>query len=678
MKPNVLMSNRSKTLMTAALVGIVTTSIPALAQVSAQQAANRAAVQFQAPTNNAHQVIMVQNANANAPMNAAPVAPGPQTLNAAGLPIDPNAPLSPKDQALLEFRSQPPVDMPMFITQTQWTPAVEDQFSAFVAKFGAGVKAHPMRTLKTYMRDPSINMYASTDPAGVIFYSDCADLPYFLRSYFAFKNGLPMSIATDAVMNMHPFGSMPANGFDTWSMANPLRTDVSPYGNTLTHRAGSNIPSAPGREKNFLKYWEILMDAGSTRTFMVSPLTPNYDLSDVYPVKLDRSGIRPGTLIHTDGHMLVVINVNTHGDVELIDAHPDNSLQFKTLDPSKLRRDIPDRAYGFFRFRPAQTTGGQYLIAANGQRAIYGAKIVTESDQQLFAEGKWSMEQWFGPGSQIAPQQPVEPTAYKHAFAAVNFFDYLRNQLANTVETADDAAEDLFLGLCNDLKLRTADVQKAIDDGLPNQPHPATLPQDIFNADPAWEADATPSRDGRTRQAILNLPNLVVQKYKQGIKNQFKLTYAGTPEQFQQAVIAKLAKSDLVCKAVYKNSAGNPVTMNFSSLVARAPRMSFDMSDCVEKRWGARGAELATCRDQDPSNLWYAAEQSMRNTAGKLNDTSAMIIRSDRPITLQMLQSGQYVDQPDSSLISLGFSRSTQPDIKTYFASPQFVQDLSR
>jgi hypothetical protein len=588
-------------------------------------------------------------------------------------------PLSDKDKALYPFRHQQPQVMPVMITQPSWTPVIEDQFSAFVAKFGAGVKARPMHLLNFYMHDANTNQFVNSnpDPAGVYYYSDCADLPYFLRSYFAYKMGLPMAIAADAVMNMQPFASQSAAGYDTWSATHPDRTDVSPYGNTLTRRAASNIPPRPGAEKNFINYWSTLMDVGSTRTFMVSPFTPNYNLSDVYPVKIDRSGIRPGTLIHSDGHMLIVTSIHSNGDIELIDAHPDNSLQFKTLDPSKLMRDRPDRAYGFFRFRPAQAVGGQWITGSNGQPALYGAKIVTATDQELYAAGVWSVEQWMGPGANIAPGQPVDPTQWKKGFAQVGFFDFLRAQMSSNVESADDASGDLLNSLCNDLKQRVADVDAA--GTLPSQARPQELPLNIYNADATWEAYATPSRDGRTRQAIINLPGLITQNYRNGIRNLYKLSYSGSAAQYQQTIAAKWAHLDATCKVTYKNSVGMPVTIGFSALVQRAPRMSFDYADCPEKRWGAPDDEIArTCKDQDPGNRWFKAEQVMRNAGGKTNDNGTLVVRSDRPITLEMLEGGQFVDQADSSPINLGLSRSLQPNVKAYLWSPQFVQDLSR
>ncbi len=705
MSPKVSKTARQNAFLTAATVAVVTMSSPAhagffghskqwreaqaasltqqqwdrqqaqiLNQQDAQQYQPAPAYQQQGP-----QIIDVANPVAS---NIVDVQNGQlEQVDKNGVPLlgPDGQPLSDKDKALYPFRHQQPQVMPVTVIQPSWTPEIENQFSAFVAKFGAGVKARRMHLLNFYMHDANTNQFVNTnpDPAGAYYYSDCADLPYFLRSYFAYKMGLPMAIAADAVMNMQPYASVNSAGYDTWSAAHPDRTDVSPYGNSLTRRTASNIPSRPGAEKNYIKYWGNLMDIGSTRTFMVSPFTPNYNLSDVYPVKIDQSGIRPGTLVHSDGHMLIVTAIQPNGDIELIDAHPDNSLQFKTLDPSKLMRDRPDRAYGFFRFRPSHAVGGQWITGPNGQSALYGATIATATDQELYTSGMWSVEQWMGPGVDIAPGQQVDPSQWKKAFAQVGFFDFLRSRLSSNIESADNASGDLLNSLCNDLKQRVGDVEGA--GTMPSQARPQTLPQNIYSADAAWEAYATPSRDGRTRQAIINLPNLIAQNFRNGVRNLYKISYAGSASQYQQTIAAKWAQLDAACKVTYKNSAGLPVTIGFSALVQRAPRMSFDYADCPEKRWGAPDDEIArTCKDQDPGNRWFKAEQVMRNGGGKTNENGTIVVRSDRPITLDLLEGGHYVDQPDSSQINMGLSRSRQPNVKEYFSSPKFVQDLAR
>ena len=67
------------------------------------------------------------------------------------------------------------------------------------------------------------------------------------------------------------------------------------------------------------------------------------------------------------------------------------------------------------------------------------------------------------------------------------------------------------------------------------------------------------------------------------------------------------------CTITYLNSERKPVSMDFDSLAHRLFAMSFDPYQCIERRWGAQGAEAATCRDGAEKRAWYVAEQRLRN-----------------------------------------------------------------
>ncbi len=79
------------------------------------------------------------------------------------------------------------------ITKNQWTEQDEVRFGEFIARLGETVERRDCGRVDTCLRS-SANPYAGTDPGNLRLFADCADLPYFLRSYFAWKNGLPMSI----------------------------------------------------------------------------------------------------------------------------------------------------------------------------------------------------------------------------------------------------------------------------------------------------------------------------------------------------------------------------------------------------------------------------------------------------------------------------------------------------
>ena len=75
----------------------------------------------------------------------------------------------------------------------QWNETEENLYSEFVYKIGKAIRSGQCRTaddcLRSYVANP---MFASKNPYGLKrIFSDCADLPYILRAYFAFMRELP-------------------------------------------------------------------------------------------------------------------------------------------------------------------------------------------------------------------------------------------------------------------------------------------------------------------------------------------------------------------------------------------------------------------------------------------------------------------------------------------------------
>src|SRR5271168_5355603 len=78
------------------------------------------------------------------------------------------------------------------IRADHWTSADERGYGEFIAAIGES----GCRTVDGCLHDPA-NPFRVSDPPGVYFRSDCADLPYFLRFYYAWKRGLPFSYVRD-------------------------------------------------------------------------------------------------------------------------------------------------------------------------------------------------------------------------------------------------------------------------------------------------------------------------------------------------------------------------------------------------------------------------------------------------------------------------------------------------
>ena len=79
-----------------------------------------------------------------------------------------------------------------------WNRETENLYSAWIETlFDAPLEEAPSwKAMHEVLRDPSRNLLFNhlglrEDQKGLVIQPDCADVPYFLRAYFAFKMGLP-------------------------------------------------------------------------------------------------------------------------------------------------------------------------------------------------------------------------------------------------------------------------------------------------------------------------------------------------------------------------------------------------------------------------------------------------------------------------------------------------------
>src|SRR4029078_519634 len=77
------------------------------------------------------------------------------------------------------------------VTKSEWTAEDEKGYSAFIQKIGESNCETPDDCINS-----DANPYRGTDGRGIDFNTDCADLIYMLRAYYAWKNELPFSSVT--------------------------------------------------------------------------------------------------------------------------------------------------------------------------------------------------------------------------------------------------------------------------------------------------------------------------------------------------------------------------------------------------------------------------------------------------------------------------------------------------
>lgn len=526
-----------------------------------------------------------------------PVISGGETLDAAAVPAPPG------------FRWR--------ITKLAWSASDEHAYGEFVHAIGMS----DCRNADECLKSPA-NIYRASDPAGISFFADCADLPYLLRAYFAWKNGLPFSYAS---------------GVAAVGNSNDLR--YSRYGNYVFARTDVR-PPADGMWPNARTVLWNLNNAISSAMYRFAPGPTRGELFDFYPVKIAPGSIRPGTNIYDpNGHVAVVYDVDEEGRIRFIDSHPDNSVTRGNYGRRFVRASAPMGA-GFKNWRPLMLTGARQ--GADG--SYFGGVVVPTPDDKL---ADWSDEQFFGTMRGGSWQSGL----FVYNGETIDYYDYVRRAVAGHDIVYDPVVEtrSMVKGLCDDLRYRAEAVDIAVKAGLNGQPQPSRLPENIYGTSGDWETYSTPSRDARLKVSFKELRDQAAKFLEMARASDKSIAYSGSdlPGDLASAYAQEAAQ----CPVAYQASDGSMRMMTFEEARSRLFAFSFDPYHCPELRWGATSeAELATCPDGGLKRQWYEVEQRLRNQTERTYDA-----RMD--FSLGDLQSG-----------ASGGGRDTAPDVDTLAA----------
>lgn len=466
------------------------------------------------------------------------------------------------------------------ITKLSWSASDEKAYGEFVHAIGMSDCRDADECLKS-----AANIYRASDPAGIGFFADCADLPYLLRAYFAWKNGLPFSYAS---------------GVAAVGNSNDLR--YSRYGNYVYARTDVR-PPAEGMWPNARTVFWNLNNNISSAMYRFAPGPTRGEPFDFYPVKIAPGSIRPGTIIYDpNGHVAVVYDVDDEGRIRFIDSHPDNSVTRGNYGRRFVRASAPMGA-GFKNWRPLTLTGAQQ--GADG--SYFGGVIVPKPDAQL---ADWSDEQFFG----TVRGGGWQSGRFVYKGETIDYYDYVRRAVAGHDIVYDPVVEtrSMVKGLCDDLHYRAEAVDIAVKAGLNGQPQPSRLPENIYGTSGDWETYSTPSRDARLKVSFKELRDQVAKFLEMARAGDSSIAYAGTDlaGDLANAYTQEAAQ----CSVGYTASDGSTRTMTFEEARARLFDFSFDPYHCSERRWGATSdTELATCPDNALKRQWYEAERRLRN-----------------------------------------------------------------
>lgn len=463
-------------------------------------------------------------------------------------------------------RVNPPVNEPWRITKDHWDPSDEEGFGRFVTALGdSGCSSS-----QSCLRDPA-NPYRATDGRFLDVDVDCAKLPYLLRAYYAWKNGLPFSYA-DGVAGSR-FGRRP----------NHL---VSRAG-IIDHGHGIDAPSAIRAMLNNVFSGTYRTDAARDEAIP----------SDFYSPALQPGSIRPGTVIYdTNAHVGIVYRVDASGRVYYMDAHPDFTITRSVYGP-QFGLSPASLGGGLKNWRPQQLQG-----AAREGDALIGGHYALARNSQI---PDFSLVQYQG-------TEGGEPARWRYRGASLGYYEYARVAVSGGKTDFNPVYElQATMGtLCNDLNDRAQAVNQAVANGISAKLHPSENPANIYNSDQDgdWEAYATPARDARLRGAFVAFHQDLARMIGQWVSRDPRIAYDGLD--LRGDLLAAYDRQSQVCTITILTSDKHPLPMTFNDIAQRLFALSFDPYNCVELRWGTDGTG---CPDQAGKRRWYASEEQARH-----------------------------------------------------------------
>jgi hypothetical protein len=509
------------------------------------------------------------------------------------------------------------------IRQESWSAADERDYGEFIAAIGGS----GCRTVDSCLHDPA-NPFAASDPRGAHFRSDCADLPYVLRFYYAWHRGLPFSYVTEVSPRGH---------------ASDIR--YSPRGNEVEARRDILTGA------DALGTMDILRDAVSSATYRVDPELEEPHESDFYSPALGPKSLHPGTVIYDpNGHLAIIWKVEPDGRLRYIDAHPDNSLTRGFYD-MRFVRASPGMSAGFKNWRPLRLEG-----ARRDDGVLVGGHVVLAGNSDI---ADFSLVQFFGTGPRPDADSDWKEGRFTLNGQTMDYYDYVRARMAGGTLRFDPLKEvaDMVTSNCDDLSYRADAVTLALEAGLQNQAEPARLPVNIYGTEGDWEDYSTPSRDARLKTAFKELRDTAERFITLYRTHDPRLVYQG--RDLAGDMLAVYDHTAAACAPGYVRTNGSRVSFSYEEARRRLFRLSFDPYQCVERRWGAEGAELASCPDGAAKQAWYQAEQSLRNQIDRTYEA-----RMDW--SLANLQSGDA---------RIGVSQPPDTDTRAYLAGQKEKPD---
>jgi hypothetical protein len=470
----------------------------------------------------------------------------------------------------LEFEISPPKEIPrtgvVWKTLSGWDSNTEALYSAWISVLFYGCNEQASwPALNDVIRNKNQNFlynYLSMgedDPNGkisLIMQPDCADNPFFLRAYFAWKLSLP-------------FGYHICDR--GWVGRNPKT------GQWITNESASTVVNQVQAFNAFLRRVMNDVHSGTARTGL------DDESSDYYPVALERGDLRPGVVFADPyGHTLILIRwvEQTNGRPGLllsVDAQPDGTVGVKRFWKGNFLFNTSGVVGepGFKAFRPIGMNKGLPFLMQN--KALTSSSGFAPFSLQ---QRRLKTDNFYRIMDRLINPKPLDPEA-----ALLDLIEALHEQLI--VRVTSVANGEAYL------KLHPGAVV----------PMPSNA-NGIFLAGGQWENFSTPNRDLRLLiaiDAILDFPDLVARS-----PEDFNTSARNSPEQIKEELQSLLDKKVSGLSISYARTDGSLQNLTLAEILKRrdAFEMAYNPNDGIEIRWGApeNSEERATCHRHASSN----------------------------------------------------------------------------
>ncbi len=457
---------------------------------------------------------------------------------------------------------------PAWTARWRWERDTENLYSLFVENLFRSPDGE-MRTwenLGVVIRDPDRNLLHDHLGLGederLRLMPDCADLPYTLRAYFAWKLRLPFAFRR---CSRGRAGVAPTCGADPATNLEPVQS---------TEEIGAF--------QEFLRLVSNGVHSASART------RPTTDHSDHYPVALTRESLPPGTVFADPyGHLLMVAQWRPqgalgHGAMIGADAQPDATVGQRIFwrGTFLFTPETREAGAGFKAWRPIVPAEGGLRALDNDEITRLGG-VYAYSDEQY----RGTADDFYDRVADLANPRPLSPRGVMESLVEALYESVSRRVVS--VQTGEDHMR-AHPGLVIDMPTG----------------------HDVFETSGAWEDFATPSRDMRlliSIDAVMGFPAEIRRRPAR----------FGVPPGDAEAVAAAIATeldAALAARTIeYVRSNRQRQTLTLAEVVARRERfeVAYNPNDCVETRWGAPAgsAEVASCaRHAPPAQVARMAE----------------------------------------------------------------------